>query len=229
MENSSRAARVAAVTALDDPSRLALYDLVSRSTTAVSRDEAASALGLSRSTAAFHLDRLADEGLLAVQYKRLSGKTGPGSGRPAKLYTRAPGELAVSVPQRDYELAGDLLAGAIEESNASGKPVREVLRTVAGKAGREIGSASTSFEAALEETGFEPQRDDDGDIVFGNCPFHQLARRHTEIVCDFNYELVRGIAEGADQNADGCCHSVGRDAEAGRCCVRATPSTKPAS
>ena len=133
--------RVAAVSALSDPARRALYDLVARSAEPVSRDAAAEAVGLGRSTAAFHLDRLAAEGLLEVEYRRLTGRTGPGSGRPAKLYRRANAELNVSVPGRHYELAGDLLASAIEASIETGTPVRAALRVVAGAAGRDVGAS----------------------------------------------------------------------------------------
>src|SRR5829696_3122003 len=99
---------------LVDPVRRALYRFVSGSGTLVSRDEAAGGVDVSRSLAAYHLDRLADDGLLEVTYQRRSGRTGPGAGRPAKLYRRAPGEITVSVPPRDYELAARLLAGAVD-------------------------------------------------------------------------------------------------------------------
>src|SRR3954469_22808101 len=107
--------RVAAVSTLDDPVRRALLDLVTRSEHPVSRDEAAAALGLSRRATAFHLDRLAEKGVLAVEYRRLTGRTGPGSGRPSKLYRRSPEEIEVSVPERHYDLVGEIMAGAVEE------------------------------------------------------------------------------------------------------------------
>jgi predicted ArsR family transcriptional regulator len=207
--------RVSAVTALADPARLALYQLVTRSAEPISRDAAAEAIGLSRSTTAFHLERLARRGLVEVEYRRLSGKTGPGSGRPAKLYRRAAGEISVSLPARHYDLAGDLMATAIEQSIESGSPVREVLRTVAGEAGRSRGAEFTSLPRALEENGFEPCAEGD-DLVLGNCPFHRLADKHTEIVCELNYELVRGLAEGAGDTD----HDVHSEAGAGRCCIR---------
>src|SRR5687767_12295746 len=92
--------RIAALAALDDPTRRAVFDFVARSRVAVSRDAAAEAVGVSRRMAAFHLDRLADHGLLTVEYRRPAGRSGPGAGRPAKLYRRAAGEVAVSVPER---------------------------------------------------------------------------------------------------------------------------------
>lgn len=211
--------RVAAVSALSDPARRALYDLVARSAEPVSRDAAAEAVGLGRSTAAFHLDRLAAEGLLEVEYRRLTGRTGPGSGRPAKLYRRASAELNVSVPGRHYELAGDLLASAIEASIETGTPVRAALRVVAGAAGRDVGASAGSLPAALESGCFEPCADG-RDLVLGNCPFHRLAEKHTDLVCELNFELVQGIAEGARDTA----HTVVSDPGAGRCCIRVTPA-----
>jgi predicted ArsR family transcriptional regulator len=219
-EQRPLADRVAVVTALDDPVRRALLDLVSRSDTAVSRDEAAEALGLTRRAAAFHLDRLADEGLLTVEFRRLTGRTGPGAGRPSKLYRRAADEVAVTIPERRYDLAGELLAAAVEASTRSGEPARDALMRLAADAGRGMGAASGRFENVLERNGFEPRPDGAGGIVLGNCPFHRLAQRHTDIVCHLNLELLRGAAEGADD----CEHTVVLDPQVGRCCVRAVRS-----
>ncbi|WP_127131459.1 metalloregulator ArsR/SmtB family transcription factor [Georgenia sp. SYP-B2076] len=217
MTERSRSERVSAVSALDDPTRRALYDLVSARGRPTSRDDAAAALGLSRSTAAFHLDRLAEVGLLAVEFRRLSGRTGPGAGRPSKLYSRAVAEVAVSVPERRYETAAELFARAIEQSATSGRSVRAELRRVAAEAGRAAAANATTLEQALEEGGFEPREDPGGGIVMGNCPFHQLAQRHTELVCELNYELVCGVASGVHDER----HTIVSDPHAGRCCVRA--------
>lgn len=213
-------ARVAAVSALSDPARRTLFDLVSRSAESVTRDAAAEATGLSRSTTAFHLDRLAELGLVEVEYKRLSGRSGPGAGRPAKLYRRAATELTVSVPERHYDLVGDVLASAIELSGASGQPVHDALRSVAQVKGSQAGRAATSLPEALEQNGFEPCADGD-DLIFGNCPFHRLAQDHTDIVCALNFEFVTGLAAGAGDDA----HTVLSDPGAGRCCVRISPRT----
>src|SRR3712207_9230358 len=86
----------AGIGALADDTRRALYDYVTSRPDPVSRDEAAAALGLPRHTVSFHLDRLLTEGLLTVDYQRLGGRTGPGAGRPSKLYRRAEREFSVS-------------------------------------------------------------------------------------------------------------------------------------
>lgn len=220
MEQQPLTERVAAITALADPVRRALFDLVSRSDTPVSRDQAAEALNLSRRIAAFHLDRLAEEGLVAVQFRRLTGRTGPGSGRPAKLYGRAAGEVAVTVPERRYELAAELLAAAVEEAAATGEPAHDVLMRLAGDAGRALGAAAGTLRGALEDYGFAPRRDPRGGLTLANCPFHRLAERHTALVCHLNLELLRGAAEGAGDRQ----HAVLLDPEVGRCCVRAVPA-----
>lgn len=204
-----------AIAALVDPRRRALYDHVSRSAAPVSRDAAAAAAGLPRSTAAFHLDRLVDDGLLEVEFQRTTGRTGPGSGRPAKLYRRASAEHSVSVPAREYELAGELLATAVEAADRSGLPVRTVLADVAAEAGRAIGERSAPFLAALEACGYEPRPDgaDGYDLV--NCPFHRLARSHTDLICAANVELLRGVALGSGDED----HTVEFSPQAAHCCV----------
>jgi predicted ArsR family transcriptional regulator len=219
MDQRSLADRVAAVSALDEPIRRALFDHVSRSQAPVSRDQAADALGLARSTAAFHLDRLAEQGLLSVEFRRLTGRTGPGAGRPSKLYTRAAGEVAVTIPERHYDFAGQMLLAAIEESARTGQAAAQVLLRVAGETGRALGRDAGSLEKVLEEHGFEPRPDRDGGIVLGNCPFHRLAQQHTETVCHVNLELLRGAAEGSGDRR----HTMVLDPGIGRCCVRAAP------
>src|SRR5215471_13848934 len=104
---------VAALAALNDPLRLALYQYVTGQTAPVSRDQAAEAMGVGREMAAFHLDRLADQGLLDVAFRRLSGKQGPGAGRPAKLYSRSAREVSVCLPPRRYDIAARLFAEAL--------------------------------------------------------------------------------------------------------------------
>src|SRR4051812_38737863 len=151
--------RVAALAALDDPVRRAVFDLVARAGTAVSRDQAAEALGVSRRVAASHLDRLADQGLLAVEYCRPPGRGGPGAGRPAKLYRRTEDEVAVAVPERRYDLVGELLAAAVSESIDTGTAVQEVLHRAAYDAGKAIGGAAGNLLAALEGAGYEPRQE----------------------------------------------------------------------
>jgi predicted ArsR family transcriptional regulator len=216
----ARDADVSAIAALDEPTRRRLYDHVVRQQGPVSRDEAAAALGLARQTAAFHLDRLADEALLAVVYERRSGRSGPGAGRPAKLYRRSAKQVAVSLPDRRYELAGRLLAQAVEESDATGDPVRKVLHRKAEELGTQLGEQSkTELVDLLERYGFEPRCEGDA-IVLANCPFHALAQEHTETVCGMNLHLLRGVLSGLDEAGLEACLAP----SPGRCCVRLQPA-----
>jgi predicted ArsR family transcriptional regulator len=208
-----------AIAALGDATRRALYDLVVASAAPVSRDEAADAAGIARGTAAFHLDRLVASGALEAEYRRLSGRTGPGSGRPAKLYRRAAAELSVSFPPRAYDLAGELLAAAIERADGSGEAVRDALDQVAQEAGRALGSAGGTLEQTLADVGYEPRSDGGGGLTLVNCPFHRLAASHTDVICAANVCLIRGIASATGElerdvvfapDAETCCVRIAR-------------------
>jgi predicted ArsR family transcriptional regulator len=188
-------ADAAAVAALAEPNRRRLYDHVVRQPVPVSRDEAAAAVGLPRATVAFHLDRLVREGLLEVTYERRSGRSGPGAGRPAKLYRRSARQVEVTLPERRYDLAGQLLAATVEESTVSGDCPRDVLRRRAYDFGHQLGTPASDVVEVLEATGYEP-RPDAGGLVLANCPFHTLAKDHTEIVCEMNLRLLDGLLDG---------------------------------
>src|SRR5215469_11739362 len=171
-----------AVSSLEDPVRARLYQIVSASTEPMGRDEAAAAAGIGRPLAAYHLDRLVELGLLTARYQRPEGRTGPGAGRPSKLYSRSGHEFAVTVPQREYELAARLLAVAVDDDPAGGS--RAALVQAARHYGASMASdslachgqagvsAGQAVQTALARHGFEPRRDEDGTIRLGNCPFH---------------------------------------------------------
>jgi len=206
--------RAAALGALGDPVRRRVYDVVAREQDAVGRDAAAAAAGLPRSTAAFHLDRLVEAGLLSVEYRRLSGRTGPGAGRPAKLYRATDRELVGSIPERHYELAGELLAAAAERADRDEIPMREAVPAQARELGSRIGAECATLEAALTACGYDPAADERGGVLLKNCPFHALAARHTDLVCGANLALVQGIVEGAKDARTP--HLIPRE---GHCCV----------
>jgi predicted ArsR family transcriptional regulator len=225
---------VAAISSLGEPTRRALYDFVVASADWVSRDRAAEAVGIERGTAAHHLDRLAADGLLDVDYQRLSGRQGPGAGRPAKLYRRARGEIDVTLPRRDYALAGRLLAEAADRSRRDGTAIQTALDTAAAAEGRRLadeirtrcnGGGRTPDGArgavlqALEAHGFEPISDDDGIVVLRNCPFHQLAREHTELICGMNHCMLGAVVEVLDDAG----LAARLEPEEGVCCVRLHP------
>jgi predicted ArsR family transcriptional regulator len=189
--------RLAALAALGEPLRRRLYHFVGRQDHPVSRDEAAEGTGVSRSAAAFHLDRLVDDGLLETEFRRLSGRGGPGAGRPAKLYRRAPGEISVSLPARRYDFAADLLAAAVTLASRTGSPVDTTVRDVARQRGERLAATVPCGDVlaavdVLADEGYEPRVGGDG-IVLANCPFHALAGRHGELVCGMNLALLDGF------------------------------------
>lgn len=200
--------QIAGLAALDEPVRRSLYFYVVWRQRDVSRDEAAQAVGVSRTLAGFHLDRLADEGLLETSFRRLSGRTGPGAGRPAKLYRRSARQLSVTIPERRYELAATLFAQALSDpcragaAEALGKAARALGKRLGEEARAQAGPRATverawrSAEAVLLAHGFEPQRTGPGEIRLRNCPFDALTSDHRALVCGMNLALQRGVLEG---------------------------------
>jgi predicted ArsR family transcriptional regulator len=216
---------VMAISALGEPTRRALYEYVSAAGTWVGRDEAADALDLERATAAHHLDRLAADGLLEVDFQRTSGKQGPGAGRPAKVYRRAGREFAATLPPRDYELAGRVLAEAVDRSRTEGTDISTALERVARDEGTRLAGTSKSVIDVLLREGYEPVREADGTIVLRNCPFHHLAQEHTDLICGLNLALLKGTVDAlADARLAPCL-----DPAEGRCCVKLQPRPKRAS
>ena len=195
---------VDAVSLLGEPVRRRLYEYVVSETDAVSRDQAATAVGIKRPLAAFHLDKLAEEGLLEVEFRRLTDRKGPGAGRPAKLYRRSSQEINVSLPHREYELAARVFAQALTNEK-SPDPIREAARSlgeeiaeqVKERAGRTQGTKklTRTAEEVLQSYGFEPFHDEEGNIRLRNCPFHQLSRSHTNLVCGMNLDIMQAMVE----------------------------------
>jgi predicted ArsR family transcriptional regulator len=210
---------LASVSSLDDPLRRRLYEIVSHQPWPVGRDEVAAAAGVGRALAVYHLDKLVESGLLTASYRRPAGRSGPGAGRPAKLYARSDREFAVTVPPRQYELAARLLVRAVE-SDPSGRS-QIALVGAARQLGSELGrEACRDLESALSEHGYEPSRGDDGVIRLRNCPFHHLAEQHREVVCGMNLGLIEGLVAGLetpglrpalDPRPGHCCVTIGAD------------------
>lgn len=218
---------------LAEPTRRALYEYVARQPDAVGREAAASATGISRRLAAFHLDRLVDAGLLAVEYRRLTGRTGPGAGRPAKLYRAIRREVSVTVPERNYLRAARLLLDALASAPGATAPR---LAAVARRHGRDLGrrlrshsagdqagvagepaidGTARGLERALTLLGYGPVWRD-GVLRLANCPFRLLAEQNRDLTCAANLALLQAAAAELRENPPRArlVH------EPGWCCVR---------
>ncbi|APU43875.1 helix-turn-helix transcriptional regulator [Streptomyces sp. TN58] len=222
------------IAVLQDPVRRRLYEYVAAQGREVGRNEAAEAAGVARTLAAHHLDRLAEAGLLESGSRRLTGRSGPGAGRPAKVYTRARVERSVSLPARDYRTAAELLAEAAEEAGldaglyAAARRRGESLRGTPEPCG-----GLEEAMAVLASRGYEPHLEGGGDGAPGegrggggdgggggervvrmrNCPFHAVAERFPPLVCGMNLALLEGLL-----GVDGPVRAR-MDARPGECCV----------
>jgi predicted ArsR family transcriptional regulator len=210
---------------LDDPVRRRLYDYVTAQDHGVSRSEAAEAVGIQRTLAAFHLDRLVETGLLDTTFRRPAGRTGPGAGRPAKLYRRGAAEHQVSVPPRDYRGAAELLAEVVDVTGAEPELQRSARSrgAAAGRAARRQAPHTPDGDlvmGALSAQGYQPFQEG-VEVRLRNCPFHVLASRYPPLICGMNLALVEGLLEGAvvsslqarlDPRPEECCVAL-RDCE----------------
>ena len=225
---------IAGLASLAEPTRRALYLYVCAQRSAVSRDEAAAGVGVPRHSAKFHLDKLVGDGLLDVEFARRTGRQGPGAGRPAKLYRRAAREIAVTVPERRYELAGQLMARGIAEARNTGVPVTEALDAAAREQGRELAlvalrrAGDSPSDAALlaaarqvlDDEGYETEpagaNPELAGLTLANCPFHAIAVKETAVVCGMNLAIMEGLLAGLPRLR---LTAVLEPAER-RCCVR---------
>ena len=188
-------AQVARVAALGEPVRRSLYRFVVAQPDAVSRDQAAAGVGVAHHVAKFHLDKLESDGLLDVEYRRPPGRGGPGAGRPTKLYRRASREVAVSLPERRYDLASRVMVEAIAAAQENGTSAAEALGAAARAYGTALGERANDVVRVLADNGYEPRVGDDG-LTLANCPFGGLAETHTALVCGMNLDLIDGLLRG---------------------------------
>jgi predicted ArsR family transcriptional regulator len=230
---------VRAVALLGDEVRHRLYEFVRAARGPVTREQAAAATGISRKLAAFHLDKLAEAGLLQASYATAgSGALGapgaPGApaaqaGRPPKLYQPSGQDLQVSIPARQHdELASTLIDAVLTQ--APGETARQAAQRVARQHGQTLGAAARGQArpgrlgaeralalagTALQRWGFEPDRAAPGCLRLRNCPFHPLAARAPELVCGMNHEFLAGFLDGLEARTVRAVLAP----KAGECCV----------
>jgi predicted ArsR family transcriptional regulator len=222
-----------ALGALEDELRRTLYVFVRGQGRPVSRDEAATAAGISRKLAAFHLDKLVDRGLLTHTYARPPGRGGRGAGRSSKYYEPSDRQIDVTIPERRYDLLGAVFLRALR-SMRRGEAGEDAARRAAEETGLEIGRAERERRGlpppgperamavttqVLEERGYEPYRDDRGCVRLRSCPFHVLAEQERDLVCGMNERLVEGIVRGLGNDTLG----VVLEPIPGECCVKVEP------
>jgi predicted ArsR family transcriptional regulator len=215
--------------ALGDSTRRDLYFFVVGRGTWVSRKEAGEALGLRPGLVAHHLDRLVEDGLLEIEYRRLTGRTGPGAGRPAKLYRRTDAAFELTLPPRNPRLVNQLLIEAVGRLGRRADPVRRALVDVAREAGVAAGRQATdagaardrgrSFTELLATMGYAPHIGA-GELSLANCPYEPIAERDRQTICSMNLALVEGAVAGVGLRRTSCSL---RSPVGGGCCVHVAP------
>jgi predicted ArsR family transcriptional regulator len=223
-------AAVAAIAALDDDARRALYDYVRAAGMPVTREAAAAAVGISRNLAAFHLDKLVELGVLR---SRFDSPRAQRVGRAPRVYEPGDADIAVRVPERSPDLLAEILVEAVTDQRAGERAERAAMR-VARVRGTTVGAdartrtrpgrigmerAAALAHQVLAAQGFEPYREGAA-LRLRNCPFHPLAAREPEFVCGINCEYLTGVIEGI--GAEGRI-TAQLSPRAGECCVEIRP------
>jgi len=216
---------VAAIAALDDPVRAALFAFVRDASEPVSREAAAEAVGISRKLAAFHLDKLVAVGLVASRIGTGSGRVG----RAPRVYELSGQDVQVCVPAREHGTLAEILLAAVlaeQPDERAQQAVLRVARDSGARMGREerdrvrpgrIGAerALNLATTLLERHGFSPAREAQ-QVVLRNCPFHPFARTAPELVCGLNHAFLAGVLDGLQADT---VAAVLAPCE-GHCCVR---------
>ncbi|MEU2711547.1 transcriptional regulator [Streptomyces sp. NPDC007205] len=220
------------VSVLNEDLRRRMFTFIRRARRAVTRDEAAASVGISRKLAAFHLDKLVDAGLLRARYESPGGLRKVG--RQPKVYEPTDTQITVTIPDRRHELLADLLLDAVLTEGADENATQAVMRT-ADQRGRQMGEAAreesrpgrlgperglTACERLLDRYGYEPVRESPTRLRLRNCPFHPLAAKAPDLVCGMNQAFLSGYLDGLQVNG---VHAV-LAPEPGECCVRLGPS-----
>ncbi|CDR01879.1 helix-turn-helix transcriptional regulator [Streptomyces iranensis] len=220
------------VSVLSEDSRRRMFVFIRRAGRAVTRDEAAASVGISRKLAAFHLDKLVDAGLLRARYETPGGIRKVG--RRPKVYEPTDAQITVSIPERRHELLADLLLDAVLTEEADENAAQAAVRA-AERRGRRMGEAArdetrpgrlgperglTVCERLLDEYGYEPVREAPTELRLRNCPFHPLTAKAPDLVCGMNHAFLAGYVNGLEVNGVQAVLAP----EPGECCVRLGPS-----
>jgi predicted ArsR family transcriptional regulator len=193
--------------ALGDPQLRRTLLFVRAQARPVTAQDAAAALGVSRSGARWRLEKLAGAGQLRVGFERRSGRSGPGAGRPAKTYAAAAETTAIEFPRRRYDTLVRLLTDALPRSLR-----QQRLAEVGGAYAAELAAAmrlrpAATVPAALERLcrglgrlGFQAAvvavADDEAVLVCATCPLRPVVVGHPEVV-PIDVGMWRGLVAAA--------------------------------
>jgi len=154
------------------------------------------------------LERLVAAGLLTTRFRRTTGRSGPGAGRPAKVYSPAPEHAAVEFPQRRYaELVGllvdrvsghRLLEVGMEYGTAlaADGAIEPVTERRAGLERLCAALGSLGFQASLGEVS-----DERAEIVTPVCPLRPLVVANPA-AAEIDRGLWRGLVASALEGVD---------------------------
>jgi len=202
----STASAIAAVSALDEPSRHGMYEFIRRQRRPVTREEAAAHVGISRKLAGFHLDKLVSAGLLTVATATGTRRVG----RTPKAYLAADSDVRVSIPERQHDVLAGILIDALLDQVPGERGTDAVLRTAhdrgvtsgqqerarLGRGGLGPERALSACQPLLARHGYEPDRATPRCIRLRSCPFHPLAQRAPQLVCGLNHAYLTGLLAG---------------------------------
>jgi predicted ArsR family transcriptional regulator len=221
---------VAAIAALDDDVRRALYEHVRAAPGPVTREEAANAVGISRKLAAFHLDKLVELGVLTSGFGPAAGRR---VGRAPRRYEPAAEDIAVRLPERSPELLATILVEAVTTQGVDERAEDAALRVARERGARqgqahrpEVRGGRVGAERALATSadllarhGFDPVREV-GSVRLRSCPFHPVAEMAPALVCGLNRAYLEGVVEGLDAGDRVVAELAPRP---GECCVELRP------
>lgn len=178
------------ISALQDPTRrrilLDFYVQQPERTSA----EVAEAVGVHRTVAHGHLERLVALGYLVSSQRRGT------SGKPAKLYRLAGRQIDLSYPVRRFERLAALLAGGLQRMSDGPRIAHEAGRRYGASLVTKPAASAGSLLGQLGALGAEYQLAND-EVLAQNCIFRQACEGAEDVVC----ELHAGILEGAFQAA----------------------------
>jgi predicted ArsR family transcriptional regulator len=138
-----------------------------------------------------------DVGLLAVTTEARRGV-----GRPQHLYALAPDAPSLGFEPPSFPLLAGMLLRLAGQAGLGADEAIEIGREQGVLTAASVGAAATCADAVMADQallGFDPERIDEAGsttIAFGHCPYGELARAHSELVCGLHCGMVEGLVDG---------------------------------